>query len=252
LAIELRQGNQQLATSSLVAVLVLAFDTSSPAVTVAVGVVEAEVAVDDELGSAPEGIRVLASRTEVAENRHGEQLAPLIDAVLSEAGVTVPDLAAIAVGLGPGPFTGLRVGIVTARALSDALGIPAYGESSLHLIGIGAAGVATNARRKQVYWAVRRGAQFDAGPDIGTPEQAAEHFAAAGVHKVVGEGVTIYPDVFAAFSSRPEDRYPSAVKLIARVATRVRDRTPGEDLTPLYLRRPDAHIPGKPKAVTPS
>jgi tRNA A37 threonylcarbamoyladenosine modification protein TsaB len=136
--------------------------------------------------------------------------------------------------------------------MSDALGIPAYGESSLHLIGIGAAGVATNARRKQVYWAIRRGAKFDAGPDIGTPEQAAEQFRAAGMNKVVGEGAAIYPEVFADFSVRTDDRYPSAVKLIARVATRVRDHAPGEALTPMYLRRPDARVPGKPKAVTPS
>jgi len=233
-------------------VLVLAFDTSSPAVTVALGAVEAAPEADQELGSAPESVKVLASRTEIAENRHGEQLAPLIDAVLAEAGVAVTDLAAIAVGVGPGPFTGLRVGVMTARAMSDALGIPAYGESSLHLIGIGAVGIATNARRKQVYWAVRRGAQFEAGPDIATPEDAAEQFATAGVRKVAGEGIALYPDAFAAFTSRADDRYPSAVKLIARVAGRVRDRAAGDDLAPLYLRRPDARVPGKPKAVTPS
>lgn len=232
--------------------LVLAFDTSSPAVTVALGAVEAQPKPDQELGSAPEGVRVLASRTVVAENRHGEQLAPLIDSVLSEAGGTTTDLQAIAVGLGPGPFTGLRVGIVTARAMADALGIPAYGESSLHLIGIGAVGVATNARRKQVYWAVRRGAQFEAGPDIGTPQEAAEQFSALGVKKVVGEGVALYPDAFAAFTTKAEERYPSAVKLIGRVAARVRDGEPADDLAPMYLRRPDAQIPGKPKAVTPS
>jgi tRNA threonylcarbamoyl adenosine modification protein YeaZ len=233
-------------------VLVLAFDTSSPAVTVALGEVEVESVADREAEPRPEGVRVLATRTEVAENRHGEQLAPLIATVMTEAGVTVKDLEAIAVGLGPGPFTGLRVGIVTARAMADALGIPAYGESSLHLIGIGAVGVATNARRKQVYWAVRRGAQFEAGPDIGTPEQAAEQFAVADVRKVVGEGAALYPEAFAAFTARPDDRYPSAVKLIGRVAARVRAHEPGDDLTPMYLRRPDAQVPGKPKAVTPS
>lgn len=232
--------------------LVLAFDTSSPAVAVAVAAVEGEPSNDDAVASAPESVRVLASRTEVAENHHGERLAPLIDAVLTEAAVTVTDLAAVAVGLGPGPFTGLRVGVVTARAMADALGIPAYGESSLHLIGIGAVGVATNARRKQVYWAIRRGAQFEAGPEIGTPEQAAERFGAAGVHKVVGEGVSLYPEAFAAFTVRSDDRYPSAVKLLARVASRVRNREPADDLVPLYLRRPDARVPGKPKAVTPS
>ena len=138
----------------------LAFDTSTPAVTVAVA--------DFEPWTYPEGgwirpvldgVHLLATQSEVATNRHGELLAPLIAAALSDAGAAPGDIGAVGVGLGPGPFTGLRVGIVTARAMSDALDVPAYGESSLRLIAPVRGGVATNARRKQVYWAVYHGSR---------------------------------------------------------------------------------------------
>lgn len=221
--------------------LVLAFDTSSPAVTVALGTV----------ASAPDGVTVIAEQVEIASNRHGELLAPLIQKVLAAGDAAPGDLDAVAVGLGPGPFTGLRVGIVTAKAMADSLGIPSYGESSLALIADDAGGVATNARRKQVYWAVLGGGGFDAGPDIGTPEQAAAQFRSAGITRVVGEGPVLYPDAFAAFTTIDDEVYPRAGKLIGHVAQRVRDGAPGEELVPMYLRRPDAVPPGKPKRVTP-
>ena len=88
---------------------------------------------------------------------HGELLAPGIEWVLAEGGVRPADLTAIVAGLGPGPFTGLRVGLVTAASMGQALAVPTYGVCSLD--GIGALTsdvtlVATDARRKEVYWAV--------------------------------------------------------------------------------------------------
>src|SRR5918911_592588 len=92
---------------------------------------------------------------------HGEQLAPSIEACLAEAGIVRQDLTAIAVGIGPGPFTGLRVGLVTARTLAYVLEIPVYGVCSLDVVAVEAAHggspvgtdfvVATDARRKEVY-----------------------------------------------------------------------------------------------------
>jgi tRNA threonylcarbamoyl adenosine modification protein YeaZ len=222
-------------------VLVLAFDTSTPAVTVAVAEFEP-----------PDGIRVLAHRLEVAANRHGELLAPSIAAALSDAGVAPKDLGAVGVGLGPGPFTGLRVGIVTARAMADALAIPVYGESSLRLIGPSHGGVATNARRKQVYWAILQGSHLVAGPDIASPEAAAARFAASEVAVVSGEGPLLYPEAFAAFTHDEDHVYPRAERLIELIAARVRSAAPSEGLTPMYLRRPDAQPPGRPKQVTPA
>lgn len=221
--------------------LVLGFDTSTPAITVAVGDV-----CDD-------GLTVLGSSTEVAENRHGELLAPAVDRVLRAAGVAITDLATIAVGIGPGPFTGLRVGIVTAKALSDSLGIPAYGESSLRLLTGGAAvGIATNARRRQVYWAIPDELGFAAAPDIAEPGVAAAAFRDAGVTSVAGEGSRLYPEAFAGLSVVAECVYPSAARLLALVSARARAGAPGEPLEPLYLRRPDAAPPGRPKRVTPA
>jgi tRNA threonylcarbamoyl adenosine modification protein YeaZ len=199
-------------------VLLLAFDTSTPAVTVAL--------------SSGEGA------TEVAANRHGELLAPLIERV---AGGRLTDLDGIVVGVGPGPFTGLRVGIVTARALSHALGIPAYGACSLDAFAAPGIAVATDARRREVYFAA-----YDAtgarvlGPDVGKPAEVAEALRANGFTTVAGAGARLYPDAFAGFTVTA-DEYPDAARLFT---------APRRDLTPLYLRRPDATPPGPRKKVT--
>src|SRR5688500_10903455 len=93
--------------------------------------------------------------------KHGEQLAPLIEQALHQAGIARQDLTAIAVGVGPGPYAGLRVGLVTARTLSYVLEIPVQGVCSLDVLAIEAVDtgavtakkflVATDARRKEVY-----------------------------------------------------------------------------------------------------
>ena len=103
--------------------LLLAFDTATPAVTVAL--------------RGDEG--VLAEHTEIDARRHGELLAPGIEKVLADAGCSRTDLTGVAVGVGPGPFTGLRVGLMTARALADALDIPVYGVCTLDILAAAAA-----------------------------------------------------------------------------------------------------------------
>src|SRR5581483_707436 len=100
---------------------VLAIDTSSPAVTTGVVTVGPEVA-------------LAAARAPIAARGHGELLTPCIDACLHDAGIAPRDLDAVVVGTGPGPYTSLRVGLVTAAAFADALGIPAYGVCSLDAI----------------------------------------------------------------------------------------------------------------------
>jgi tRNA threonylcarbamoyl adenosine modification protein YeaZ len=230
-------------------VLVLAFDTSSPAVTVALSRHD----------------RRLAEHTEVATNRHGELLAPLIAAVLSEGGVSPHELDAVAVGLGPGPFTGLRVGIMTAKSLGDALAIPSYGECSLDVIAAGVAGwarddeggehdfaVLSDARRKQVYWAT-----YSCRGDRLTDPQLSPPAAVAGAldgrtRYVVGAGVAAYPDLFDGFQRNEIALYPSAATLADMTFSKLTRQEPEDDLTPLYLRRPDAVPPGAPKQVTPA
>ena len=151
--------------------LLLAFDTATPAVTVALH----------------DGTRVLAETTTVDARRHGELLASSIDAVLTEAGAGRLDITAVAAGTGPGPYTGLRAGLVTARVLGSALGVPVYGVCTLDVIAADAAAaaggrefiVATDARRREVYWARydASGARLD-GPGVGIPADVADLAAA--------------------------------------------------------------------------
>ena len=222
--------------------LLLALDTSSATVAVA--------ACDVTAGE----IKVLAERSETAQNSHGERLAPLISAAIHDAGCTTADLQGLVVGLGPAPFTGLRVGVVTARAMSDALGVPAYGVCSLDGIahrfatGDGPFAVVTDARRKQVYWARydERGRRID-GPELGPPVEVAATLTGH-TTEVVGAGVLLYPEAFRAFTILEGDPAPRAADLVHVVDL---SDNAGQ-LTPLYLRRPDAQPPGRPKTVTPS
>ena len=168
------------------------------------------------------------------------------------SGATPRDLGAVAVGLGPGPFTGLRVGIMTAAALSDALGIPAYGCCSLDAVdpwGEGERVVVTDARRKEVYWAEY--AEDDervAGPSVMTPAALAAALREVGwTGRVVGAGALAHPELFPAAA---EPRHPSAEGIVLLAARRALEGAPAEPLVPLYLRRPDAVPPGATKSVT--
>ena len=213
-------------------VLVMVVDSATPAVTAAL------VRVDDE-------VVVRAERVTVDARAHGELLAPQIADALREAGAGPGDLAAIVAGVGPGPFTGLRVGLVTAAAIGHALGIPTYGVCSLDAIGYAQPGrvlVATDARRKEVYWAgYADGVRFT-GPEVARPEAVPTE----GYDRAVGDGAWRYSGVLG-LSVTEHPRYPSAAALAQLAADRIRAKAVGEPLTPLYLRRPDATLPGRPK-----
>ena len=212
--------------------LLLAFDTATPAVTVALH----------------DGERVVASHLTVDARRHGELLAPGITAVLDEAWVPRQDVTAIAVGVGPGPFTGLRVGLVTARTLGLALDVPVYGVCTLDVLAAEAVDtgavhgpflVATDARRKEVYWASydETGARLD-GPHVARPADVATDAP------VVRAGARLYPEAFP-HAVGPE--HPDA-RVLARVVTD--ERAELLDPEPLYLRRPDVAAPGARKPVS--
>ena len=214
---------------------VLAIDTSSAAVTAGI----AELA--------PGGIEVLAERVTIDARAHAEVLTPSIEACLREAGLTVRDLAAVVAGVGPGPFTGLRVGLVTAAVLGDTLGIPTYGVHSLDAIAVHLTPdplvVAGDARRQEVYWARYADNSRQAGPDVGRPET----LDTTGLAVMAGAGARRYADVL---GLRLLDRdYPTALGLVTLAAERVRQGADSEVLIPLYLRRPDAAEPAARKAV---
>ena len=196
----------------------------------------------------PDGVDIVAQRITVDARAHGELLTPSVQAVLAEGGVRPADRSAVVVGLGPGPFTGLRVGLVTAAALTDALGIPGYGVCSLDGLGTvagpGRILVATDARRREVYWAVYADGVRVAGPAVAAPAAV----PVAGLAAALGEGALRYADVLPV-PVRDAPRYPQPAALAALAAHRVRTGAPGEALTPLYLRRPDAVEPGARKAV---
>jgi tRNA threonylcarbamoyl adenosine modification protein YeaZ len=230
---------------------VLAFDTATPAVTVALH----------------DGTHVLAETTTVDARRHGELLASSIDAVLAEAGAGRLDITAVAAGTGPGPYTGLRAGLVTARVLGSALGVPVYGVCTLDVVAAGVAStgtaaghgfiVATDARRREVYWA-----RYDAdgrrldGPAVGFPadvagtvvaETAAGRAANSPGILTAGMGALLYPGVL---GEPLEPCYPAAGTLAGIAAHQLAAGEPGSGAEPIYLRRPDARVPGPPKRVT--
>ncbi|MEH0824277.1 tRNA (adenosine(37)-N6)-threonylcarbamoyltransferase complex dimerization subunit type 1 TsaB [Micromonospora sp. CPCC 205714] len=224
--------------------LVLVVDSSTPAVTAAL----VEVSAD--------GVVPRAHRCTVDARAHGELLAPQVDAVLADAGARPRDLAAIVAGLGPGPFTGLRVGLVTAATMGQVLGVPTYGVCSLDAIGYPAALgepvlAASNARRREVYWAIYDGAgQRIAGPNVDAPAVAAQRARDLAVTAAVGDGAHRYADVLG-LPLRVEPRYPDATALATLAAERIRAGAPTEALTPLYLRRPDAVAATARKSVLP-
>ncbi|XRQ06003.1 tRNA (adenosine(37)-N6)-threonylcarbamoyltransferase complex dimerization subunit type 1 TsaB [Actinomadura welshii] len=223
--------------------LVLAFDTATAAITVAL------YEWTPGEGAVPRGVAEAVDR-----RRHTELLTPSIADVMAEAGAAPSDLSAIAVGVGPGPYTGLRVGLVTARSMGEALSIPVHGVCTLDIIAwatgrIEPFAVVTDARRKEVYWARYASCRARVtGPVVGPPSDVLDG-APEGL-PVVGEGAALYPDVFG--DSGHEPLLPTAGALaeltVARLAgMKVPRLLPPE---PLYMRRPDAKEPGPRKKVT--
>ena len=176
---------------------------------------------------------VLSERSEFAPRGHAELLAGLVEEVLAEAGGRPQR---VVVGTGPATFTGLRVGLVTARTLGYAWGVPVDGVCSLDALGAeyGTCTVITDARRREVYWARYEDGRRVDGPAVAVPGDVRVAGAA------VGRGAALYPDVFAeAITTDPNPRFLVGVADAARAS--------GRDLPtePLYLRRPDVHgVPG--------
>jgi tRNA threonylcarbamoyl adenosine modification protein YeaZ len=198
--------------------IVLAIDTATPAVTA--GLVR----------RVPSGVEVLGERVTVDPRAHAEQLTPNVLGALADAGLGMADLDAVVVGCGPGPFTGLRVGMATGAAYGHALGIPVFGVCSLDAIGVDTSGdvlVVTDARRREVYWArYRDGVRVD-GPAVNAPADVPNEAAAVA-------GSPLHAELFDLPRLAPVQ--PTASGLVRVVDW---DSAP-QPLIPLYLRRPDA------------
>jgi tRNA threonylcarbamoyl adenosine modification protein YeaZ len=216
--------------------LILAIDTSA--------VASAALVSDDAL----EGI--VASFATEDTRSHAEVLAPGIDDLLSSAGVAGGDIDAIVTGVGPGPFTGLRSGIATARTLAFVWNKPLYGMMSLDAVALEVAEstdsvgeflVVTDARRKEVYWArysLMEGQlpQLEDGPHVGFAADLPDLPA-------YGAGAGLYPDVLKANPAFSAEQ-PDALYLGQFALARLAGGGQLPDSTPLYLRESDAQVPG--------
>lgn len=202
---------------------------------------------------------VLAAAQSAKGRRHTEHLAPAIRFVCEQAEVTLSEISVVAVDVGPGLFTGLRVGIATAKAMALALKVPMIGVPSLDLLAFPVRFsprlivAAIDARRGELYWATYRqvpgGVQRLSDPAIGSPDEVASELVARGEEiLLVGDGALRYRDHFEAIpEAEVGDQafaHPSATSLVQLAHARaLREQfAPGASIEPIYLRRPDAEI----------
>jgi tRNA threonylcarbamoyladenosine biosynthesis protein TsaB len=202
----------------------------------------------------------LGGTTNGSRPRHAETLAPAIAWCAAQCGVTLGQLSAVAVGIGPGMFTGLRVGVTTAKVLAQSLRVPVIPVPSLDLLAYPlryarSLVVATiDARRNELYWAIYRplpgGVQRESEFELGSPDELVAELEARGQDAIVcGDGVLRFPDAFAHLGHHvaiagPAHASPSLTAL-AELATARYEREefcPPGDVLPLYLRQSDAEI----------
>ncbi|GAB3295162.1 tRNA (adenosine(37)-N6)-threonylcarbamoyltransferase complex dimerization subunit type 1 TsaB [Parasphingorhabdus pacifica] len=222
--------------------LVIALDTSTPAVTAGL------VAWGDG------GPCSLAERMTINPRAHGELLTPHLMEVLVEAGHRLAEVDAIVVGAGPGPFTGLRVGMVTAAALGHAHDVPVHPVCGLDALAVQTPGespllVATDARRKEVYWAAYGADRARlTGPHVQRPADVPDAIDGLGITTAAGEMAERCSEVLGL--PPVATSYPTPVGLARAAEAVLFSAAAPEPLVPLYLRRPDAESPGPRKQVS--
>jgi tRNA threonylcarbamoyladenosine biosynthesis protein TsaB len=202
---------------------------------------------------------VLASAHTGKGRQHAESLAPQIDFVRRQAGIEFSELGVVAVDVGPGLYTGLRVGISSATTIAHALGIPMIGISSLDLLAFPARWTsrlivtALDARRGELFTALFRkvpgGIQRIRDPQVNTPQELlAELMTIEEPALLVGDGALRYQEIFSSIRrvemaeqglANPSAR--SLVQLAHAQALR-EEFVPSWDIKPIYLRQPDAEI----------
>jgi tRNA threonylcarbamoyl adenosine modification protein YeaZ len=201
------------------------------------------LAIDTSVGVS---VAILRSNSDVTQSQaidhgmQGELTAELISKVVADSGLKIEEISDVVVGVGPGPFTGLRVGLVTASVFANARNIPIHGICSLDAIAFDYAKpcvVVTDARRKELYWARYEGIRIGE-PQVSKPEVIASQFPDA---DFVGPGASLYPEFV--IGNVMELKAGSLAKLFASGSAQL------VDVTPMYLRKPDAVEPTSRKSV---
>jgi tRNA threonylcarbamoyladenosine biosynthesis protein TsaB len=212
----------------------------------------------EQVGVAIGGHEGVIAKFEVARGRrHAEILAPAIEFVCRQADVELGELGVIAVDVGPGLFTGMRVGLATAKALAQALRIPMIGISSLDLLAFPWRHTdrvivpVIDARKGEVFWAAYRqvpgGVQQVAAPSVGPVDDlVADLLARSQDVLLVGDGALRYRDEIldGYHSELADDAHPSAAPLVQLAHARaLREQwVSPREIEPIYLRAPDAQI----------
>jgi len=189
-----------------------------------------------------DGDRVLARASQVMARGHQERLAPMVQAVMAEARLAFVRLERVGVTVGPGSFTGLRVGLAFAKGLALATGAPLVGMGTLQALAASAddgrtAGV-IDARRGQVY-----AQAFEAGRPLDPPQVLPFDVAAARLRELavlaIGPGAGLFAETLGV--GRTLEIAAPDLDVLARLA----EAAPaGDEVRPLYLRAPDAKLPG--------
>lgn len=229
---------------------ILGFDTATRATAVALA---------DDTGA------VLEARDDPARGhrpRHVSRLLPLCGEVLERAGIGFQDLERLAVGIGPGTFTGLRIGVATARALAQAGGIPVVGVSTLRSLALNAqsdnsppelnaVAAVLDARRGEAFAAVWRSDQLEAlaepliAPAAFTPDTLSVGLSTLRPVLAIGEGAVEFREVLESSGAIVPDDEAELHRVTAAGHCRIARQLPGADpaqITPQYLRLPDAEI----------
>jgi len=202
---------------------------------------------------------VLASAQCAKGRRHAENLVPAIRFICEQSRVELTEIGLVAVDVGPGLFTGLRVGVATAKSIAFALRVPMIGVSSLDLLAFPVRFsnrlivTCIDARRGEIFYGFYRqvpgGVQRLSDQQLGTPDDLASELIAINEEVLlVGDGAQRYSEFFDGMAKVEmvdrDNTHPSANSLVQLAHARAlrEEFEPPEAIEPLYLRRPDAEI----------
>lgn len=190
-----------------------------------------------------DGETVLAWRSEVMARGHQERLAPMAQVAMAEAGLAFDRLDRIGATVGPGSFTGLRVGVAFAKGLASALAIPAVGVGALEALaaeGSGLTAAVLDARRDQIYLQIFEDDAPLMAPDVLSLGTAAARLAELSMGRpitLIGSGAPLLAEV------APGATILTPEGCDARKVARLAAARPATPIRPLYLRAPDAKLP---------